>query len=270
VRAELAFIVPQADKPRFESAALTASEPKIYFRTEPREVMLRSMRPAADALSLDREGFVLLRHPTAVDDLNDDALVDSVYRREVEQLLGEVTGASRVAVFDFTRRSDGPGGATNPDGLRGPATRVHVDYTLESGPKRARDALGAAEVERILVGGGHVVQVNVWRPITGPVLRTPLALADASSIAPAELVATDQIFPDRVGEIYMLAYGPGQRWYWAPRMQRDEVVLIKGWDSREGDIARFTPHGAFELPDQNDTTPPRESIEVRTYLLFED
>src|SRR5262252_4013944 len=47
---------------------------------------------------------------------------------------------------------------------------------------------------------------------------------------------------------YHLVYNPGQRWYYAPKMERDEVLLIKGWDSL-GDRARFTPHSAFELPE---------------------
>ena len=83
-----------------------------------------------------------------------------------------------------------------------------------------------------------------------------------------ELIATDQVFPDRVGEIYQLAHGPDQRWYWAPRMQRDEALLIKGWDSLDDGRARFTPHGAFRLEGQDPNAPPRESIEVRTYLMF--
>lgn len=269
VRAALTFIEPQETKPRFESAALTGDEPKIHFRTERHLVTVRSMRPLVDSLSLDREGFVLLHHETAVEDLHDDLQVDTVYRSEVEKLLRDTTGASRAAIFDFTRRSDRPQGAANPDGLRGPASRAHADYTVRSGPRRARDVFGADTVQRVLEGGGHIVQVNVWRPISGPVRRTPLTLADASSVEPHELVATDQIFADRVGEIYTLAYAAGQRWYWAPRMQRDEVILIKGWDSRDGERAKATPHGAFALPDQDDSFPPRESIEARAYLLFE-
>jgi len=269
VRASLTFIVPQATKPRFESAALTGGDPKVHFQVEQREVTIHDMRPISDALTLAREGFVLLRSETAVEDLYDDVEVDSVYRREIEHLLCEATGADRAVVFDFTRRSDAPGGASNPDGVRGPASRAHADYTLHSGLIRARDALGADTVERVLACGGHIEQINVWRPISGPVVRSPLALADASSVAPDELVATDQLFPDRVGEIYTLAHGPGQRWYWAPRMQRNEVVLIKGWDSRAHARPRSTPHGAFELPDQDPGAPPRESIEVRAYCVFE-
>ena len=269
VRASLTFIVPQATKPYFESAALTGGLPKIHYQTEVHRVDVHDMRRIANRLSLDEQGFVLVRHETAVDDLYDDDAIATVYDHELEALLTEVTSADRVAVFDHTRRSDSSQGAANPDGFRGPADRVHVDYTVDSGPKRAGDALGHDEVERVLSSGGRIVQINVWRPIHGPVLRTPLALADAASVGPDELIATDQVFPDRVGEIYTLAYAPGQRWYWVPQMQRDEVVLIKSWDSLDDGRARFTPHGAFQLEDQDPTAPPRESIEVRTYLVFE-
>src|SRR5262249_13011810 len=189
-------------------------------------------------------------------DLYDDKAVEEVYYPEIEMLLRAATGASRVVVFDVTRRSDGGGGARNRDGLRGPASRVHVDYTLKSGPQRVRDFLGKAEAERLAKAGARILQANVWRPIRGPVERSPLALADAPSVRPEDLVASDQIFPDRVGEIYHLAYNPGQR------------LLIKGWDSL-GDRARFTPHSAFELPETPADAAPRESIEVRTLAIFE-
>ena len=128
--------------------------------------------------------------------------------------------------------------------------------------------LGADRFDSVIDAGGRVIQVNVWRPISGPVQRAPLALADAASIASQELVITEQRFPDRVGEIYNLAFSPTQRWYWAPEMQRDEVLLIKGWDSGDDGRARFTPHGAFVWQRDADS-PPRESIEARAYLVFE-
>ena len=267
VQASLTFIVPQDGKPSFHSSALTGGLPKVFFETEERQVTIRDARPVG--LSLDRQGFELHQHETAVDDLYDDDAIDTVYNREIEALLSRVTGADRVAVFDHTRRSDRPDGAANRDGSRGPADRVHVDYTVASGPVRAGDALGAMEVDRVLGAGGHIMQLNVWRPISGPVRRTPLALGDAGSIGPAQLIATDQVFPDRVGEIYLLAHAPAQRWYWVPRIRRDEVLLIKSWDSRDDGRARFTPHAAFRIPEQDADAPPRESIETRCYLIFE-
>jgi hypothetical protein len=270
VRAALTFITPSDTKPAFHSAAYTGGAPRVFFATERHTVLIRDMRPLEGALSLDREGFELLRHETAARDLHDDDAIEHVYHPEIEALLRAVTGASRVVVFDATRRSDGGAGAKNRDGLRGPASRVHVDYTDKSGPQRVKDLLGEGEAARLAASCARILQINVWRPIRGPVQRSPLALADASTVRPEDLIATDQVFPDRVGEIYHLAHGPGQRWYYAPRMTPDEVLLIKGFDSLDDGRARFTPHGAFDLPDTPADAPPRESIEVRTLVVIEN
>lgn len=270
VTADLCYIVRQDEKPYFLSSALTGGDPEVHFETEERPAEIRDMRAIAGALSIDVQGFELRRHASLVSDFHDDEAIAREYEPELEAMLKAATGADAVAIFDHTRRSDaGAGAATPGGGRRRPAGRVHVDYTVKSGPQRARDALGEAEVERVLSSGGRIVQVNVWRPIAGPVRRSPLALADAGSIPAADLVATDQRFPDRVGEIYQLARGPGHRWYYAPEMTPDEAILIKGWDSLDDGRARFTPHGAFRHPDETPDTPPRESIESRTYLVFE-
>ena len=267
VHAPLSFIRPQDTKPAFESSALTGGAPKLLFETEEHTVPIADMRPFADSFSVDREGFALLHYETEVADLYDDQAVKRNYYQEIKALLRREFGDSRIVIFDATRRSDGGAGAPNPDGRRGPASRVHVDYTAKSGPQRVKDFLGESEAARLLDGGNRLVQVNVWRPIRGPVQRSPLALADASTVRPEDLIATDQVFPDRVGEIYHLAYDPDQRWYYAPEMTPDEVLLIKGWDSDE-DRAQFTPHSAFPLPGTTDATPPRESIEIRTLLAL--
>lgn len=269
VTAGLTFVTPSATKPRFESSALTGGAPRIHFETERHLVEIHDMRPLASTFTLDREGFELRRHATAVADLYDDEAIATRYYPEIESLLRATFGATRVIIFDATRRSDTGGGAQNRDGLRGPASRVHVDYTEKSGPQRLKDLLGETEAAALVASRARIIQINVWRPIRGPVLRSPLALADAESIRPADLIATDQVFPDRIGEIYHLAYHPSQRWYYAPEMTPDEVILIKGWDSLADGRARFTPHGAFDLADTLETAPPRESIEVRTMVVID-
>ena len=269
VQGALYFICPQKAKPVFHSSALTGGDPEIFFEIEAQSVTISDMRGIADELSIDREGFELLRHETAVADLYDDDAIVNNYYPEIEALLRRWFGGGRVVIFDVTRRSDGGTGAENRDGLRGPAWRVHVDYTIKSGPQRVRDILGETEVTRLNACGGRIIQINVWRPIRGPVERAPLAVADASSVRPEELIATDQVFPDLVGEIYHLAHAPSQRWYYTPRMTRDEVLLIKGWDTVDDGRAQFIPHSAFELPSTDDTTPPRESIELRALVIIE-
>ncbi|MCH4565296.1 methyltransferase [Halomonas sp. EGI 63088] len=262
VTATLTYLVKRDAKPYVHTEALTGdSEPHYVAEQEAREVTLYNGRPLADGLSLDTQGFELHQRETAVDDLYDDATVETAYYAEVEALIKELTGASRVVIFDHTRRSD----AEQRD-IRGPACRVHNDYTERSGPERIRDVLGrdeAAALEAV-----PVAQINLWRPIRGPVKRSPLALLDASTLDPGDLLATDLVYPDRLGEIYHLAYHPHQRWYYFPDMRRDEALLIKGYDSRRDGRARFTPHTAFQDPNTPPGAPPRESIEVRTLAFF--
>ena len=269
ISASLNFIRRQETKPVFHSSALTGDKPKYLYETEAHTVTISDMREIAEDLSVDREGFELLHHATAVKDLYDDDTVERAYLPEIEALLRKKFGASQVVIFDVTRRSDGVTGAKNPEGLRGPASQLHVDYTTKSGPQRVKDILGEEEAARLTAAGARIIQINVWRPIHGPVERSPLALADASSTRQEDLIATDQIFPDRVGEIYNVAHAPSQRWYYAPRMTPNEVLLIKGWDSLDDGRARFTPHSAFHMPEMRENAPARESIEVRTLVVIE-
>jgi hypothetical protein len=164
VRAALTFITPSDTKPVFQSSAYTGGAPRVFVDTERHTVEIHDMRPLAGALSLDREGFELLRHETAVGDLYDDDAIENLYSPEIDTLLRSVTGASRVIIFDVTRRSDSGAGAKNRDGLRGPASRVHVDYTEKSGPQRLEDLLGEAEAARLAASGARIIQINVWRP----------------------------------------------------------------------------------------------------------
>lgn len=269
VVAPLNFIVPQSSKPSFLSAAYTGGEAVYRFQTREHAVPIADLRPLVDSLSLDREGFELLRRPSQVRDFYDDDQIEGIYYSEIEALLKERLGASRVVIFDATRRSDSGSGAANKDGHRGPARTIHVDYTEKSGPQRLFDLIGPEEAEALRSTGKRIVQVNVWRPISGPVQRSPLALADARSVKQETLVATDQVFPDRTGEIYHLTHDTDQRWYYAPLMAVDEALLIKGWDSLNDGRARFTPHTAFPLPNTPDSAPARESIEVRTYAIID-
>jgi len=264
VTATLRYMVRTAARPYVHTSALTGDEPRYFAQLEPRAVAVRNGRPIAGRLSLDREGFELVSHRTRARDLHDDEVVESVYYPEIEALLRRHTGASRVLIFDHTRRSDD---GTRPEGFRPLASRAHNDYTARSGPERVRTLLGDEAAEAL--HGVRIAQVNVWRPIRGPVERSPLALLDASSVRPEDLVVTDLVYPDRVGEIYHLAYNPDHRWYYFPRMEVDEAVLIKGYDSLEDGRARFTPHTAFDDPTTPEHAPARESIEVRTFLLFE-
>jgi len=221
-------------------------------------------RPIASKLSLDREGFILVRHETRVRDFYNAEEIKNVYYPEVDRLIREKTGASKTVVFDHTIRT---AEQAIERGLRQPVRMVHNDYTEKSGPQRVRDLLPPQEAAERLKH--RFIEVNVWRPIRGPVLAAPLGLADASSIAPQDLVTCDLIYTDRTGEIYYGVFNPAQRWYYFPRMERNEVVLIKCYDSMKDGRARFSLHSAFDDPNTPADAPPRESIEVRALAFFD-
>ena len=228
---------------------------------------IRNGRAIAAKLSLDRQGFLLVRHESGVADFYDDAAVRAAYYPEVERLVAAATGAARVVVFDHTRRADDGGGSADK-AERAPARKIHNDYTEKSAPQRVRDLFAAPEAEAMLAS--RFAQINVWRPIVGPVRRSPLALLDAQSVAVEDLVKIDLVFADRVGENYYVTHNPEHQWFYFPNMGVDEALLIKGYDSATDGRARFTPHTAFDDPTTPKDAPPRESTEVRTFAFFED
>ena len=111
--------------------------------------------------------------------------------------------------------------------------------------------------------------IQVWRPIAKPIVVNPLAMIDARTVAPEDLVAAERRFPNRVGETYQLKYNPAQRWYYYPEMRREEAIVFKVYDSEKDGRARFTPHSSFTTDDAPPPdAPPRQSIEVRTLAFF--
>jgi hypothetical protein len=266
VTASLSYMVPMAERPRSYMYEPPPGVPELNATYEPRETVIRNMRPFASKLSLDTEGFQLLKHRSAVRNFYDENEVRDAYYTEVEQLVAQATGASRVVVFDHTvrRRVHGVGNTANST-QRTPVPRVHNDYTVKSGPQRVRDLMGD-EAEALLTRRFSIV--NIWRPIRGPLEDAPLALCDAGTIAPDDLIATDLLYKDRTGEIYYMRHNPAHRWFYAPRMIRDEVLLLRCYDSEQDGRARFVSHAAFEDPTAPRNPIPRESIELRTLVFY--
>ncbi len=227
---------------------------------DPREILIEDARGHEHEFTLDRNGFALVRSASQVSDFYDRAEVEKTYYPEVERLLRDELGVDRVVIFDHTVRNAGRAGA------REPARRVHNDHTVNSAPRRVRDHLGGDALELLK---GRFGIVNVWRPIRGPVLDSPLALCDAQSFSDADLIATDLVYPHLRGETSSVEYKSFHRWYYFSDMQPDEAVLIRVHDSAEDGRARLSFHTSFDNPLAHGA-PPRESIEVRALVFFPD
>lgn len=263
IRAPLNYLVPGDETPFTYTYGPPPGMPARSGELDPRIVSIANGRGLAP--QLDREGFELRRVATEVADFYDAEAVKRVYYPEIERLLKAATGAAEILIFDHTVRNTSSEQQSGRK-VRGPAARVHNDYTEASAPQRVRDLLPAEVAEARL--GRRFAEINVWRPIKGPVKSTPLALCDARSLDAADLVRTELRYPDRTGEIYTARFNPRHRWLYFPEMRADEVLLIKCFDSARDGRARLSVHTAFDDPATAPDAPARESIEVRAFAFF--
>jgi len=108
------------------------------------------------------------------------------------------------------------------------------------------------------------------------VTRDPLAVCDARSVSEEDLCPISVKKPRnsrkhvRDMETWQLFGNPQHRWYYASRMTPEEACLIKIFDSKEDGRARRTPHSAFTLPEQLPSGPPRQSVEVRCLVSWQN
>ena len=233
-------------------------------------------RPIADSFSLDRNGFALIGHPTAVTDFTDRAEVERVYMAEVAEFVKAYTGATQVATLGWLlRRSTAPSeNASQPQ-----AANVHSDFSVVGARERAAGAYqsrfpGAPGFRRALI-------TSLWRVFSPPPQDWPLALCDYRSVGDDEgldnrMYLVDEIPDDLYAEMPATTPGAsgseflhraGHRWWYFPGMTRDEILLLKLNDS-DHSVAWRAPHSAFR-DTTAEATVPRHSIEVRIIAFFE-
>ncbi|GJN87168.1 hypothetical protein Rhopal_000113-T1 [Rhodotorula paludigena] len=262
--------------------------PSTNAITETKPTQIYDLRPllgteAARDIGIETTGFGVLpaertRTSLTYDDWTDENKIRSVYYREIEDLFKREYGASRVIIFDHTiRRNDEPGKET-PDTAtnRKPVPRVHVDQTPLSGERRVRRH-GGEDAEHLLKGRAQLI--NVWRPLRGPVLDVPLAVADARTLDhDRDLVKSRLVYPSEgegaqpEGETLQVTYSERHKWYYLSEMEPDEVLLLKCWEYLpDGKNGTITPHTAFLDPRYygKPGVALRESIEVRALVFHE-
>jgi len=261
------------------------------------------------SISLDKQGFELF--PSKINNLeidffNNKQVVD-VYYYQCAELIKEITGAKSVFAFDHNIRSASgkkskkiiKGGQQ----VQGPAHLVHGDYTLTSAPERFRqlskppgkndtlrsvlgesNSLLSNDIMNETISNGRFAIINLWRNIViDPVEINPLALCDASTVSPQDLVVFEIHYADRIGENYFAKHNLKHKWYYYDKITRDEALLIKQWDSA-GALARtngeasdnefsdnpctFSFHSAFEDSNTRKEAPDRWSMEVRCIIIY--
>jgi hypothetical protein len=267
IEANIVYTARDTERPVDETFGSNAMPSRREGSTEEHRMTIRDGRPLRDRFKLEEHGFEFIDHKTAVTDFYDEDQLRSVYYPEIEQIVKDRTGASRVVIFDHTLRAADEA-MRETTVARQTVKLAHNDYTEWSGPQRVRDILPEAEAESLLQKRFAIVQV--WRAIRDPIETDPLAIAEAGTLSPDDLITAERRYPNRVGETYRIAHNPAHRWFYFPRMQRDEALVFKVFDTKDDGNARFTAHTSFVDPTSPPDARPRESIEMRTFAFFDD
>jgi hypothetical protein len=228
-------------------------------------------------LTLDAHSFELVHQKTSLstdDFYNHPEKITDVYYAEMVEMFKRVTGAAHVHVFHHQVRaardnSDGNGFNTT---VQPYAHAVHSDSSRHAAEAAFLRFAGNAVDAKFCKG--RFVYINAWRNITpDPIENNHLAVCDETSVvAPDDYVGSDLFMPGA----RLMQYGLSDhnaakhRWYYFPKMQMEEVLLFKQFDSDTTLPGRMTFHTAFVDPTARPDAPERQSIECRAFLFFPD
>lgn len=273
VTGELSYLAPESTVLRRFTAPGESVNTGTYRAYQ---VPIHNGRPVQDQFTLDRNGFEITGHASAVRDFTDREEVDRTYPGEVAEFVRSRTGADRVAPLGWVlRRSEAAGeNASQPQ-----AALVHCDFSVTGATARARDTYAA----RFPDGPGYrrALLTSVWRVFSPPPQDWPLAVCDYTSVGPDDgldnrLYFVDKIPADLYAEMppdapgtsgFEFHHSPAHQWWYFPDMTRDEVLFFKFNDSDHTRAWRV-PHSAFRDTTAR-ATRPRHSVEFRTIAYFE-
>jgi hypothetical protein len=244
------------------------------WRPDPHRVAFHDARSWARPPSLDREGFALVPHRTAIKDFSDRDEVRARYGLELAELIRELTGARKVVGFPFGHMRFS---ARSPDYKTGansqPAHFPHVDCT-----PRTAHGIVESKVFNIareeLKPGERLVGYNVWRVVSEPPQDAPLAVCDVRTVARQDLVEADGTYdygepPWMTSEAYLVRHNPAHRWAYFKDMRPDEALVFRAYGN-EPDWIAGAPHCAFDDPTCPADAGARVSVESRAYAVFDN
>ncbi|EXJ94811.1 hypothetical protein A1O1_03209 [Capronia coronata CBS 617.96] len=181
-----------------------------------------------------------------------------------------------------------------------PAPKVHLDYAPNGARVHlrkyhpnmtavAKDVIAAEE--KLLAEGKSLREeyaasklgprwalYSIWRPLKR-VHRDPLALGDARTFLEEDYVPVVVKTPNlgvpgdtstHETESYLARWSPGQKWYFIPKQEPEEVLVVGLFDSdRDKDTvaAGGTLHSSVDLPG-TENEEPRESLELRCLAIW--
>lgn len=266
VNAQMNFVVAAEGDRRV--ARVYEPDGTSHHPLQPQALAIANARRLAGP-SLAREGFELVRWPTALKDFRDDDELRAVYVPEMKRLVQAMTGAHEVVMIPHVGRriaDDVARASSDVQNALEAAQFVHLDYSAESVWAFLARAIGETGVDPARYS--RIVTYNLWRALSPPPQDTPLALCDMRSTSLADLVTAKAEFAgrDTTFDISLVRHRPSHRWYYYPALTADEVIVFKCWTLKPSpEPAVF--HSSFRMPGED--TIPRVSIEARAFALWE-
>jgi hypothetical protein len=265
VEGRVNYIGEMTERPRYYAN----DHSRDVLSLDARTIQIEDVRRDSQRPSLQREGFCLVGHRTAVRDFRDPAEIMRIHSPEIQELLLQQTGADKVVVtapgvLRFSESSPDSGRFNNSQ----PARFIHIDVsdaTAKAFAERSRPDVPGRPVRR-------AVHFNVWRVLSEPPQDVPLAMCDARSLSAQDLVTADAVFdvPDRPEwsfEGLLVRHNAAHRWCYFSNMTRDEAIIFTTNDSEPGQ-PHHVPHTAFNDPTCPSGAQPRASVEMRAIAYW--
>ena len=235
----------------------------------PHGVAIGDARSRRHALSLDREGFVLVDHSSAVATSRDVDVLMSTYHVEMSELVRTLAGARDVLpqrtglLLRFGERS-------REQGVK-PARFAHLDYTTAWAHEFVSLVTGWARFTPQPYRRFAIYQT--WRATSTPPQDNTLALCDGRSVRGEETMEFDVTIgpadvPGNTFVARVCRYSDAHRWFYFSGLTRDEVIVFKAFDSAAPDALNVL-HSAFDDPSAPPDAVPRSSIEARFVAFFD-
>jgi len=276
VRATLNYFDPGIARGRFDLV-----EPaRNLMAFEAHEVDIHDLKAASRAPTLEREGFMLASHESAVarhPGMLDTNLVvqddlpplNRAYYDELLPLIRQATGARDVIpqatglTVRFSARSQRQSWA-------GAAGFIHLDVTDQSAARFLDFSFAA--VGRPIAPYSRFTLIQSWRTVSDPPADNVLALCDRSSVPASDVVLYDAVIGTKGStlesvEARSCRYNPAHRWWYASNMGARDVLLFYGYDSADPQgVQPF--HTGFDVPGLPDAA-PRASLEARFFAFYD-
>lgn len=123
-------------------------------------VTIHDISGEEDKYTLDTYGFQFVKHESKEKGFHDVEKIKAEYYPETEQLVKDVTGASRTFVFNHAIRRQPVEAADGSVPGRGPTYNAHIDQTYGDAPNRVRRYF-PDEADELLKKRYQIINVSI-------------------------------------------------------------------------------------------------------------